>query len=55
MSSYDDSWDNLAVLMSHRFVDEQEALADAEHKYVKFPKLHYLMSRPSPFQERFGK
>jgi hypothetical protein len=46
-------WDYLIEQSNEAYEDALVDIIDAENKYVKFPKLYYLMSRPSPFQERF--
>lgn len=47
--AYRQRWVELQLAVAKSFRDEAELLEDAEHRLVKFPKLHYLMSRPSPF------
>ncbi len=48
---YRQVWTELQLAVRESFRKEWFALADAEHKYVLFPKLHHLMSRPTPFFE----
>lgn len=44
------SWDRLMMIAEDDYISLQDSISFAEAKYVFFPKLYNLMSRPSPFE-----